>query len=113
MLWLSVDVPMERVPFTNLLLMAATIAGSIYYWTRPAGAEVNFEPRLDPILLQKSQDPKLTPKQREAAQQQLDREVQKVIQMADEESAPAGSLNPRRFAPSQLVTHLFVHGDVL
>ena len=54
MLWLSVDVPMERIPFTNWLLMAATVVGIIYYWARhPAPDEVDFEKRLDPALIQK------------------------------------------------------------
>jgi membrane associated rhomboid family serine protease len=111
MLWISVDVPMERIPFTNWLLMAATVVGSIYYWApKPHAADFNVERHIDPALIEKLQDPKLTPKQREAVERQIDRQLQKA---EDEDAALPGALNPRRFAPSQLVTHLFVHGDIV
>ena len=111
MLWISVDVPMERIPFTNWLLMAATVVGSIYYWApKPHAADVNVERHLDPVLFQKLDDPKLTSQERDAIERQIERELKKVYAKV---AAPPGSLNPDRFAPSQLITYLFVHGGVL
>src|SRR4051812_40644382 len=104
MLWISVDVPMERIPFTNWLLMAATVVGSIYYWApKPHAAHFDIEKQIDPALIQKLEDPKLTPEQREAIERQMERELKKAYA---EVAAPPGSLNPHRFAPYQLVTYL-------
>ncbi|MFL5327787.1 MAG: rhomboid family intramembrane serine protease [Gemmataceae bacterium] len=87
MIFVNVDVPMERWPVTNWLLIAATCLISFAVWG-DAASTGRGRSGLPPALRQ-------------------------VIQMPDAhgDDALIGALQPNHFSMKQLVTYQFVHGD--
>ncbi len=71
----TVDVPMERIPFTNWILIALTVFVSGLILLDRAMDDDHFFP-------------------------------------LPEERAYVGALNPKDFNPLQLISHLFVHGNI-
>jgi membrane associated rhomboid family serine protease len=101
----SVDVPMARMPIANWVLIALTSLISIGILinesqNRHHEDAVNWE-EIDKKLEGKN----LTPEQEEEF---VMNEVRRSLR-----SGPPLSLQPQKFSILQLVTHVFVHGDII
>jgi len=96
----AVDVPMARLPWANWALIAFTIAISVSVWLGAWDAPDVEEPLRFPDNMGNKEN-----------FDQIVAKIRTSIRMLDE--PPAGSLQPRQFHFSQLVTHIFVHLNVL
>src|SRR5437763_5413149 len=93
----SVDVPMERWPWANWLLIAATVVVSIASWlTSESLRDVR-----DAIRLVSQDDP-----------QQIQKESKRLERRLREPPPPALALRRDHFGATQLFTYVFVHADV-
>jgi membrane associated rhomboid family serine protease len=111
---MQVDVPMERMPIANWLLIAFTVLFSLKVFADEAKANRKLldAPAIDPAVEQKLQDRRLTEKQKQQIiQQELER-LEK-LQSFDESPVTRYALFPNRedFHLWQLITYQFVHGD--
>jgi membrane associated rhomboid family serine protease len=106
----NADVPMERLPFANWVLIAVTCLVSISVWMNEAKKEKRQERELNQEVmrlydqLEQTQDPR--------ARDDLHRRIAKLMPDDDEDDVHPFALNPGRFRPWQLVTSLFVHADI-
>ena len=92
-----VDVAMDRVPFTNWILITFTCVYTIVMW----GVESKrTDIEIDPIIFQTTD-----PRKRDQALDELERKLV-------EPPPPLSSLQRKHFALYQLVTHIFVHNDI-
>ena len=106
----TVDVPMERLPIANWVLMVLIFCISLGVWVkdshRPRITQrgIQFPPRLE----QKARDLQNNPHTTEEEWRQFDREVEAAL--AEAIDAPSGALDPHNFSVFQLITYQFVHG---
>ncbi len=97
MFYVGVDVPMQRYPVANWVLIAVTVIASLFAWGNQSRAidELDLAVTVDTAK-------ELTPEK----QAELVTKFQKAL-----ESGLSGALQPRSFRLMQLFTHAFVHGD--
>lgn len=100
----SVDVPMERLPITNWVLIAATLIVSLIMFRYDPGnaLEQLFNDMNPEVVAELERIEKLPEKEAERA----------MIQFVAKRISIPGSLNPQAFQPLQLVTYTFLHGDI-
>lgn len=109
MLYMQVDVPMERLPVSNWLLIAVTVLASVRLFLADGHAGSRGRPDIDfdPLVIRQLENSRLTNDQR-----------QEILKRAIRIGEPVPSLkyalntDPGDFRPWQLVTYLFVHADV-
>src|SRR5437870_13460709 len=108
----TVDVPMERLPIANWVLMVLIFCISLGVWVkdshRPRITQrgIQFPPRLE----QKERELLNNPNTTDEEWRQFDREVEAALAQAID--APSGALDPQNFSVFQLITYQFVHGDI-
>ncbi len=93
-----VDVAMDRVPFTNWVVIGFTCILSMVMWGVENKRTTDVD--IDPLIL-KTSDPR-----------RLDEALEKLERMSREPQAPLLSLQRKHFAFYQLVSHIFIHGDI-
>jgi membrane associated rhomboid family serine protease len=114
MIYMQVDVPMERLPWANWALMAVTTVVSIAVMVQDAKVEQTVGPQVmfNPDLEKQLANPRLTEQQKQAL---FDRELDRMA--ASVRELPTDRLALHLIGPDfhvwQLVTYLFVHGGVL
>jgi membrane associated rhomboid family serine protease len=95
----NVDVPMERVPIANWLLIGVTALVSLFMFIRPHPEDhLSLEDR---VILERAEDEDATKEDRDRARQVIER------------LAPPLALRWSPLMPVQLFTYQFVHGDIL
>jgi membrane associated rhomboid family serine protease len=108
MLYMQVDVPMERLPVSNWLLIGLTVLTSVrlFFADSHAGSRGRPDIDIDSHIIRQLENSRLTDEQR------LDI-LRRAIRVG--ESVPslkyALDTGPGGFRPWQLVTYLFVHAD--
>src|SRR5687768_11810313 len=112
-MYLQVDVPMERLPVANWLLIAFTALFSFKVFADEAKAHRQLLqlPQPDPAVEQKLRDPRLSPKQKQAIRAKEEERLEKLLTF-DPSPTDYYALHTERdeFRAWQLLTHLFVHG---
>jgi membrane associated rhomboid family serine protease len=115
MIYMQVDVPMERLPWANWVLMAGTAVISISLMVQDAKAErqVAAQITIGPQLQKQLANPKLTEQQKQAI---LENQLAQQFADLDEPNLPSDKyalhLIGEGFHIWQLVTHLFVHAGI-
>ena len=100
----SVDVPMQRLPIANWVLMAITIIVSLIMLRHQAQRKpADIIDQLDDATIAEFERLEQLPA-KEAEREQ--------IKLMARFFAMPGSLNPRAFNPLQLVTYQLLHGDI-
>src|SRR5436190_20830858 len=108
MIYMQVDVPMERLPVSNWLLIGLTVLTSVrlFFADSHAGSRGRPDIDIDTKVIRQLENSRLTDEQR------LD-----ILKRAIHVGEPAPSTNyalntsSSGFRPWQLVTYLFVHAD--
>src|SRR5438128_3148684 len=108
MIYMQVDVPMERLPVSNWLLIGITVLASVrlFFADSHAGSLARPDIDVDPKVIRQLENSRLTDDQR----QQI---LSQAIRIGDVVPSLKYALNtgPGGFHPWQLVTYLFVHAD--
>src|SRR5437588_12813593 len=108
MIYMQVDVPMERLPVSNWVLIAVTILASVrlFFADSHAGSLQRPDIEFDPKVLRQLENSRLTDRQREEI-------LQRAIRFGDSVPSQRYAVNPESgaFHAWQLVTYLFVHAD--
>jgi membrane associated rhomboid family serine protease len=111
----TVDVPMQRVPVANWVLIAATCMISVAVWA-------GWRPGREPLPDAEDFDPPIQRQFQHEPDEQRPRpfppaiahQIQRAIERDQEERRhPSLSLDPGRFALPQLFTYVLVHGGVV
>jgi membrane associated rhomboid family serine protease len=102
MIYVGLDVPMQRWPFANWALIAFTVVTTFVGWADQAG-DFAAARRLAVELGRESSPAKARDQVAE-----LDAKINQLLRPRF-----AGALDPAAFRPTQLVTHAFVHGNIL
>lgn len=98
MFYVGVDVPMQRYPIANWVLIGITVVASLFAWGHESRA-IEDAKNLAALL---ENDIKL-PQERIT---ELETQFEKAM-----DSALSGALQPKKFRITQLITHAFMHGD--
>jgi membrane associated rhomboid family serine protease len=108
MLYMQVDVPMERLPISNWLLIGVTVLASVRLFLADSHAGSRGRPDIDfdPQVIRQLDNSRLTDEQRQDI-------LKRAIRIGEPVPSLKFALNtgPGGFQPWQLVTYLFVHAD--
>jgi membrane associated rhomboid family serine protease len=108
MIYMQVDVPMERLPVSNWVLIGVTVLASVrlFFADSHAGSQGRPDFDIDAKAIRQLENSRLTDEQRQAI-------LRQAIHVADVVPSLKYALNPRHggFHVWQLVTYLFVHAD--
>jgi len=109
MLYMQVDVPMERLPVSNWLLIAVTVLASVRLFVADSHSGSRGRPDIDfdPKVIRQLDNSRLTDEQRQDILKRAIRIGEPVPSLKYALNTDAGG-----FQPWQLVTYLFVHADV-
>src|SRR5580765_2298877 len=102
-LW-SVDVPMQRWPIANWLLIAFIIVVSIFAWSMTEPQDTR---RLEQLFAELTQPGPIEGKDKVERVHELQREIER---LSVKNSVP-GTLHPHHFHFYQLVTSILVHAN--
>ncbi|HTK77036.1 MAG TPA: rhomboid family intramembrane serine protease [Gemmataceae bacterium] len=109
MLYMQVDVPMQRLPVSNWLLIGVTVLASVRLFLADGHAGSRGRPDIDfdPQVIRQLENSRLTNDQRQEI-------LKRAIRVGEPVPSFQYALNtdPGDFRPWQLVTYLFVHADV-
>lgn len=107
----KVDVPMERLPLTNWILIAVTVVVSLVIL---AGESKKREIEIDPEKIwEELKQPGLSEEQQEKLIQRWQQQRQEINKRLAEPAVPPWSLQPEAFSVWQLFSYQFVHGSLL
>lgn len=108
MLYMQVDVPMERLPISNWLLIGVTVLASvrIFFADTHAGSHGRPDIDIDTKIIRQLENSRLTDEQRVDI-------LKRAIRVGEPVPSLKYALNTEHgaFYPWQLVTYLFVHAD--
>jgi membrane associated rhomboid family serine protease len=93
----TVDVPMERRPWANWLLIAVTLSAGVASWVSSEPVQ-GFR---DAVRLMRQDDPKV-----------LHKEARELQRRLREPLSPRFSLQHGPLQPAELFSHIFVHADL-
>jgi membrane associated rhomboid family serine protease len=108
MLYMQVDVPMERLPVSNWVLIGVTVLASVRLLLADGHAGSRGRPDIDfdPAVIRQLENSRLTDEQRQSI-------LRQAIRFGEPPPSLKYALNtgPGSFHAWQLVTYLFVHAD--
>jgi membrane associated rhomboid family serine protease len=98
MFYVGVDVPMQRYPVANWVLIGVTVIATLFAW----GSESKALDEARQLAATLDNAKGLTPEQEAELETKINKVVERVL---------GGALQPRHFRLPQLITHAFIHGD--